>query len=106
VDLERSTSKPLAAEKRQGTKSWEVRRRPSSERYGDLIPAPSFVAPTPNVLQVFLVNVSWTIRIRHDEVVNGGLQPDWFSRASSSVMADRWGASPRLTPRANSLVSR
>ena len=41
---------------------------------------------------------SWTIRIRHDEVVNGGLQPDWFSRASSSVMADRWGCLTSVHP--------
>jgi hypothetical protein len=37
------------------------------------------------------VMISWTIRIRLDEIVNGGLRPDWFSRASNSMVADRRG---------------
>src|SRR5919204_2075695 len=33
----------------------------------------------------------WAIRIRLEEVVNGCLQPDWFSCTSRSVIASRRG---------------
>jgi hypothetical protein len=33
---------------------------------------------------------SWAIRIRLEEVVNGRLQPDWFSCTSDSMITHRW----------------